>query len=707
MTAILAWDFPLPRTHTGIPFGNGVQGVLVWGDQALHLTVSRAGFWDHRGGTPFRTRTTYARLRALLEAGDEAGVRAAFAKGGGRAHRPTQLGGGRLELAFAGWRPERASLATATAELTITFRADDGRCAALRLRQAIDAERTELDWDAALGQPAVRQATVWDHIAAHLAEQGIAAPERWQDDAGGGFLQRLPEDDPLAVAWSLGAGTLVVATALGPEAGQEVRRTLALDAQALRARTLAWWAGYWAAVPRIRLPDPLLQRVTDLGLWKQAGLTTPGGVAAALQGPWMEEYQPLPWSNDYHFNINVQMVYGPCLPTNRAEHLEPLWDMLRAWLPELKRNAQAFFGAEDALMLPHAVDDRCQVIGTYWTGTIDHGCTAWMALLAFRHWRHTGEARMLELAWELLAGAFGGYWAMREEVDGRLSLPVTVSPEYGGDGMQAWGRDASFQLAAAHAVAEALPIAARALGRPDDPRWADLSARLPAYASTGGEQPRIGLWIGQDHAESHRHHSHLAAIEPFRTIDPADAAHRAVVERSLRHWTLRGAGAWSGWCVPWAAALCARCGSADGALAWLHWWATAFTNGGDGTLHDAHEPGSSVLGPGWLFGARRERPREIMQMDAAMGALSAVIDILVQDRRDGIAVLPGIPERWSELDADGIACEGGFLVGVTVRRRAIAEVRVESRRGGDLVIRIGHGPRQVIPTTPGQRLVLR
>jgi hypothetical protein len=93
-------------------------------------------------------------------------------------------------------------------------------------------------------------------------------------------------------------------------------------------------------------------------------------------------------------------------------------------------------------------------------------------------------------------------------------------------------------------------------------------------------------------------------------------------------------------------------------------------------------------------------------MDAAMGALSAVIDLLVQDRRDGVAVLPGIPERWSELDADGIACEGGFLIGVTVRRRAIAEVRVLSRRGGELAIRIGHGPRQVMPTTPGQRLVL-
>jgi len=35
----------------------------------------------------------------------------------------------------------------------------------------------------------------------------------------------------------------------------------------------------------------------------------------------------------------------------------------------------------------------------------------------------------------------------------RLSLPVSVSPEYNGSGMNAWGRDASFQLAAFHFLA--------------------------------------------------------------------------------------------------------------------------------------------------------------------------------------------------------------------------------------------------------------
>ena len=51
-THILTFDFPLPRTHTGVALGNGNAGVLVWGNKpdCLNLTVSRNDFWDHRNG---------------------------------------------------------------------------------------------------------------------------------------------------------------------------------------------------------------------------------------------------------------------------------------------------------------------------------------------------------------------------------------------------------------------------------------------------------------------------------------------------------------------------------------------------------------------------------------------------------------------------------------------------------------------------------
>jgi hypothetical protein len=171
-------------------------------------------------------------------------------------------------------------------------------------------------------------------------------------------------------------------------------------------------------------------------LYKQAGLTPPHGVAATLQGAWMEEYQLPPWSNDYHFNINVQLIYYPALMTNRAAHFWPLWEMVMSWMPTLKQSGEAFFETEGALMLPHATDDKCGVVGSFWAGTIDHGCVAWVAQMAWLHFRYTLDEKVLrEVAWPLLNGAFEGFYAMREERDGKLSLLISVSPEYRGSQM--------------------------------------------------------------------------------------------------------------------------------------------------------------------------------------------------------------------------------------------------------------------------------
>jgi len=445
-TKTLVWQFPLPRTHTGVALGNGVQGLLVWGAEALHITVARAGFWDHRGGNPVLQRTTFGEVRRLLEQDDAPGLRALFGERKAAQH-PQQYGGGRLELRLPGWRPRTATLDLRQAALRIEWARPGRRARALTLRQAQPGEVAWLEGDPALlRRLRVKLVPAWEHLRAHFAERGIPAPRRWAGRSEGGFEQTLPEDPPLAVAWRRRAdGTLALATALGPEAGRLAReRAAQSDLAAAAAAARAWWRQYWKDVPRLRLPagDADLQRAYDYGLFKQAGLTPPHAPAATLQGPWMEEYQPPPWSNDYHFNINVQLVYSPCLPTNRPGHLAPLWDLIASWRETLQRNGEQFFGVPGAWMLPHAVDDRCQVVGSFWSGTIDQACAAWMGRLAWLHYRYTLDRAVLrEVAWPLLNGAFNGYWGMLEEVDDgrggkRWSLPVSVSPEFGAGTMR-------------------------------------------------------------------------------------------------------------------------------------------------------------------------------------------------------------------------------------------------------------------------------
>jgi hypothetical protein len=72
-----------------------------------------------------------------------------------------------------------------------------------------------------------------------------------------------------------------------------------------------------------------------------------------------------------------------------------------------------------------------------------------------------------------------------------------------------------------------------------------------------------------------------------------------------------------------------------------------------------------------------------------MGYLTAVTELLVQNRHQGIFVLPNLPRHWRELEFDGIRAEGAFLIGATVEDGKTIEVRVKSEKGGRLRIAPG------------------
>jgi hypothetical protein len=261
--------------------------------------------------------------------------------------------------------------------------------------------------------------------------------------------------------------------------------------------------------------------------------------------------------------------------------------------------------------------------------------------------------------------------------------------------MDAWGRDASFQLAALHAICNILPRAARALGREIDERWADVGRRLPPYTTIEGvymqewnlSNERIALWEGMDLIESHRHHSHLGGIWPFVTIDPDAEEHYQIVQGSFDNWRYRGAGGWSGWCVPWAAILLARTGETEAAVNWLHYWEENFTNQGRGTLHNANTGGHSIIGsPIWEKLPEDQPNQEIMQLDAGFGALIAVYELLLQQRSDGLHVLPDMPVHWKTLAFDNIWTEGGFRISARVRDGQVQEVTVRASRPAELVL---------------------
>lgn len=706
----MTWEFPLPRTHTGILLGNGTQGLMVWGkDNHLNITIGRAGFWDHRGGNEFSLRVNYTHLKKLLQANKQDSIKSLFEvpkspNTDPDFGRPRQIGGGRLEIELPkGWTLSKGELNLSKAEILITA-TNQGKIQIFSIRQAITDELAWITIPQGLTASKIKLKSSWDFIEQELTKAGIDKPIIWNclDNNCGGFTQRLPADVPLSIGFNRKSNIISLATSLRYDSREIVEQKLkTIDYQSLNQIVDLWWKNYWESCPKVNLPDPTLQEIYDYGLYKQACSTPPQGVACTLQGPFMEEYQLVPWSNDYHFNINAEMIYYPALMSGKFDHFKPLWSMIDSWKNEILCNGESFFGRKGTMMLPHAVDDKCKVVGTFWTGTIDQACTAWMAQLAWLHYSYSGDKDVLEkTAYPLLTGAFEGYWAMLEEKNGQFYLPISVSPEYRGSQFNAWGESASFQLAALHAICKILPKAAIASKKPIDPRWQEVDTKLPDYTLDESKQ-RIALWEGMDLIESHRHHSHLGSIYPFVSIDPNTEIHQKIVQNSLQNWRAMGAGKWSGWCVPWAAIIHARTGQTEAAINWLHYWNDNFTNEGRGTLHNANTNGHSIIGqPIWSKLPENASNKEVMQLDAGFGALTAIYELLIQNRMDGIYVLPDLPIYWKNLTFQDVWTEGGFKISAKVEAGRVTEVRIKATRDGEIKLFHNLGEKYSISNVP-------
>lgn len=689
----IAWDYPSPETHAGMPLSNGTLGALVWGtEHELKITINRADFWDHRGGWDFENKVTYESLQTWLKNKDEESIKAAFQQESlpSLPDRPSRMPLGRIDIQFPPeFRLIKGTLNLLKGECVITVQTPDSR---FRIRIAILHDIPVLALMMEEDQPCtITPVPAYEEgeVRTYYEKYDIKAPAMIHDDVYFGWVQSLPSDPTISVISRTVIRDihkeLYIACTYGKNAGEAVMNAVDLLEQVnpdgygykkVLQDTRNWWSQYWDHAPYIELPDPDMEKLYRMGLYKLAGMSKPGGPAATLQGPWVEEYRMPPWSSDYHFNINVQECYWPAFAGNQLQTLEPLFQMVRSWEVKLAKNAKDFMGISDGFQLPHAVDDRCTCMGGFWTGSIDHGSTAWTGQLMWQYYAYTLDQNFLEtVAYPFLKGAFRVYDEMLEYDGSQYSLPVSVSPEFKGCDMDAWGRNATFQLVNIHFLCKVLLLASQILNKDQDDRqhWQEIMNRLP-IASIG--QGRFGteilLWENQPLTESHRHMSHLAGLYPFDVLDYyGNDTDKEWVDHSLENLAYRGMSAWTGWCLPWAAILYARTGNGDMAELLLQIFRRAFLRYGGGSTHDAQFKGLTLF---------HENP-QIMQAEAALGASAAIMEMLVFTAAGVLHICPAIPWIWQKVSFENILAEGGVLVSARREKGKVVWVSLTALQG--------------------------
>ena len=656
----LEWLFPMgdATPHEGMAFADGVTGVLAWGGgDTLKLTVSRADLWDHRGGYVWLESQSYTNITDAILKGDKERLLGLFKKETppGEPRNPFMLPLGRVEVKIPGATLKRGTLDVKTGLGVIAFdlggksfsaefaMSKASRTFAVKIPDGVNYDVKTIH---CLKFPAVEK----------RLKNLRYGPAKCTDS---GFTWELPADESVSLAFAKNKGELMVRTWRGSkDAGKGLSD---LRFAAVSAESAEYWRNFWAKSARVQIPDPIIQGTFYYGMYRFGAMTDPDGVPAGLQGPWIEDDNFPPWSGDYHFNINVQECYSPAYRGGHFANLMPLFRMILSWRPILRDNARKFAGVE-GYVLPHSVSDQGVNIGGFWTGTIDHGSTAWVADMMWRYVKYSKNVEFLRSdVYDFMKGAMLVYRAMMEDDGkGRLAFPVGPSPEWGAaDFHKAVGRNPSFQLAAAHRLARDLIAAAEMLGEKPDAMWLDVERRLP-LASIDDAQGGILLFENRPLSESHRHHSHMAGLFPFDIFDLSDAATAATVEKTYAHWRAKGTDLWTGWCVPWAAVLNVHVGESQAAVKLLHDWDEYFTNPGHASRHNPWKPGFAKKGlPPRIGRDGRHAGHEIMQMDGQCAFAAAVLEMMAHEVNGKTEFFRGCPPEWKDVSFENIALSDG------------------------------------------------
>lgn len=695
----LDWQFPLSRTHCGILLGNGLFGAMVWGDEKLCITINRADFWDHRNHLPVTEEFSYAKLRRIWEAGDEEAMdnllktdRYVKVHGAepGVIESPSGLPMGRIEL---GIKPQKASLDMRHGILNLTIAGlDEPVGLFMAMNQPvllIEMKDNAVD---------IAKKPAWEFLGKYFQSIGYEPPRMIDEPDLAGWIQMRPADPYMCLACERITGGLAVTSVYGNTEAEAKEKAVSLIGQVkqqglagIKRETRRWWRKYWDKIPRVNLPSPEDEEIYYYGMFKFAGMAN--GYAAPLVGPWAEEYRMPDCSNDYHFNINVQMNYWPAYAGNCLEFLLPLFAKIKEWEPIMRRNARCLFGVDDGLYLTMSVSDIGEHKGGFWPCLIDFASTGWIAHLMWLYYRYSLDTDFLrETCYPFMKGIMRVYESVLEEENGQMVLPMSTAPEYNEYTLKTGGRNPSFQLACIHFLLESLISSSELLGVDQEKalQWRELKKKvLPYVTIEQSVQPysdysfkpqprRIAIFEGQDLEWSHRHHSHLAALHPFDTIDRDDQDFSRVLGPTINHWINRGVGGWIHFSFVWAAIIHARLGNGEAAYLFLELFKRLFMNEGRNSMAQANTAGLTLWTGGNSINAVAEK-------DGDTGAVNAIQEMLIHTVRGVLHVFPAVPKAWQkEVSFENMRSEGAFLVSASMKDGRIKQLEIFSERGAPL-----------------------
>lgn len=515
-------------------------------------------------------------------------------------------------------------------------------------------------------------------------------------DASVGFMD--PTVEPAAVALDKAAvrasGDALLRTHVADYRSRYDRQQVSLGQSTPDQRAMDTWTRLKARAAGEQ-PDPELE-ASYLQFGRYLTITgSRDSLPINLQGLWLSNNNP-DWYSDYHTDINVQMNYWLADRAALSDSFDAFADYCVAQLPAWTNQTQLLFN--DPRNRFRNTSGRVAGWTMAFSTNIYGGLgwwwhpagNAWLCNSLWEHYEYTMDTRYLARIYPLLKGACE-FWAARliESPEGLID-DHDWSPEHGPQDARGitYAQELVWDLFGKYRIATDTLRRDQAYGR----TISALRDRLylPEVSPTTG---MLQEWMSPDDLgeTTHRHLSPLIGFFPGDRITH-DESPTALLDGVRQLLVTRGMESF-GWACAWRAACWARLRDADRAyqlVLTVMRPSVDYANGTAPNLFDMYSFGD----------------RSIFQIDANLGAPTAMLEMLLYSRPGVIDLLPALPSAWPTGEVTGIGARGGFTVDLQWRDGQVTTATIHSVGGTTTEVRFA-GKKRTVRLRKGQSVTLR
>lgn len=393
-------------------------------------------------------------------------------------------------------------------------------------------------------------------------------------------------------------------------------------------------------------------------------------LCANLQGIWNDNLAcNMPWTCDYHLDINIEQNYWAANRVNLPMCNEPLFAYLRLLEKNGSETARRMYGCDGwvAHTVCNAWGYTAPGWGVSWGMNVTGG--AWLATHLWSHFLYTRDMDYLRNTGYPLLKSTAEFFVDYMVEDPRTGYLVTgpsISPENGYiapdgnhlslDMMPTVDRDVVYDIYQACIKSSELLGVDREFRK----RLERDIKRLPPLQI--GSDGQVQEWLSDVKRSdpAHRHSSHLLALFPLGQISyTKDPELIAASEKGLKIQTASPTWEDTEWSTANMLCFYARMKKAEEAHGWLQ-----------NLFHRFTRENLMTVSPAGVAMAESD----IFSFDATEGSVAGMCEMLLQSYDGFVELLPALPAAWKDGSVRGLCAEGGMIVDLGWKNGEVTEV---------------------------------